>query len=123
MLLLPVASPFGVLGIPEVVLVVGLGQPRPLALPFPGLAAVRLKTKALALCAPVIWKKQFVAVRTLASESRRLHRFQTQKGTSSGRRRETVEENPTGRRFREGKKEEDFSANPSKNIHRKKNPF
>jgi len=62
MLLLPIASSLGVLGIAEIVLVLGLGQPSPLELPFPGLATVRLKAKALALCAPAIGKKKFVAV-------------------------------------------------------------
>ena len=34
-----------------------------------------------------------------------------------------VEENPAARRIKAAKKEEEFSANPSKKIQRKKIPF
>jgi hypothetical protein len=42
------------------------------------------------------------------------------KGTSIGKRSEQAERNPPGRRLRTAKKEEGFSANLSKKIHRKK---
>ena len=40
-----------------------------------------------------------------------------------GKRSETREENPAARKIRAEKKEEEFSANPSKKIHWKKIPF
>jgi DNA repair protein RadC len=82
MLLLPLTNSRGVLVIPEIVLVLGLAQPSPLKLALPGLAAVGLKTVALALSTPVIGKKKFLAVQALLSGARRLHRFQTQKQTA-----------------------------------------
>jgi hypothetical protein len=45
------------------------------------------------------------------------------KGTSIGNRREPEEENPAARKIRGEKKKEEFSANLSKKIHRKKIPF
>ena len=45
------------------------------------------------------------------------------KGTSIGRPSETTEENPAGTKFRPEKKEEEFSANLSKKIPRKKIHF
>ena len=123
MLLLPVADPLGILGVTEVILVLRLGQPSPHELPFSGLAALGFGTVALAPAAPVIGKKKFLAVQALVSGSGRLHRFQTQKETSIGRPSQKTEENPAGRRLRPEKKEEDFSANLSKKIQRKKIPF
>jgi hypothetical protein len=79
MLLLPVANPLGVLGIPEIVLVRGLGQPGPLRLALAGLAAVGFMAVTLAWPTPIIRKKKFLAVQALASATRRLHRFQSQK--------------------------------------------
>jgi hypothetical protein len=79
MLLLPVAGTLGVLVVPEIILVLRLGQPSPHELAFPGLAAVGFEAIALALSTPVIGKKKFVAVQALASGLRRLHRFQNQK--------------------------------------------
>jgi hypothetical protein len=79
MLLLPVAGSLGVLVIPEIILVLGLGQPSPHELAFPGLAAVGFETIALALSTPEIGKKKFLAVQALASGLRRLHRFQNKK--------------------------------------------
>jgi hypothetical protein len=90
MLLLPVTNPLGVLGVPEVLLVLGLGQPSPLELAFPGLAAVGFEAIALALANPIIGKKQFLAVQALVSRSRRLRRFHNQK--------EPVSENGESRR-------------------------
>jgi|SRR5580658_3979643 len=79
MLLLPVAGSLGVLVVPEIILVLRLGQPCPHELALPGLAAVGFEAIALALSTPVIGKKKFVAVQALASGLRRLHRFQNQK--------------------------------------------
>src|SRR5208283_4267362 len=79
MLLLPVAGSLGVVVIPEIILVLRLGQPSPHELAFPGLAAVGFEAIALALSTPVIGKKKFLAVQALASGLRRLHRFQIEK--------------------------------------------
>ncbi|MGD0905869.1 MAG: hypothetical protein ABR924_23505, partial [Terracidiphilus sp.] len=79
MLLLPVAGSLGVDLIPEIILVLGLGQPSPHKLAFPGLAALGFEAITLALSTPVIGKKKFLAVQALASGLRRLHRFQNQK--------------------------------------------
>jgi len=123
MLLLPVANALGVLGVTEVILVLRFGQPSAHELPFSGLAALGFKAKALALSAPVIGKKKFLAVQAFVSGSGRFHRFQKQK--------EPVSEDPTkGRKKIQSeedsgtqKKEEDLSANPLKKIQRKKIPF
>jgi len=123
MLLLPVTRTLGILGIPEIVLVLRLGQPRLHEFPFPGLAALGLKAVALAVASATIGKKKFLAVQALASGFGRLHRVPQATGTNTRRRRETTQENPTGRRLRSEKKEEEFSANPSKKIQRKKIPF
>jgi hypothetical protein len=79
MRLLPIAYLLGVLGIAEIVLVFGFGQPSSLQLPLPGFATVWFKAKALALCAATVGKKQFGAVEALGSGALRLHRFQNQK--------------------------------------------
>jgi hypothetical protein len=123
MLLLPVADSLGIPGIPEIILVLRLGQPSPHEFAFPGRAAVGFEAIALALSASIIGKKKFLAVQTLASGSRWLHWFQKIKGTSIGKRRETEEENPAARKVRKTKKEEEFLANRSKKIQRKKIPF
>jgi len=122
MLLLPVAGSLGVDLIPEIILVLGLGQPSPHKLAFPGLAALGFEAITLALSTPVIGKKKFLAVQALASGLRRLHRFQNQKEPvsetganqrkkiqpqekSKGRRRKKsfqriLRRKSTGRRFR-----------------------
>ena len=123
MLLLPVAGALGVLVVPEIILVLRLGQPSPHELALPGLAAVGFQAIALALPAPVIGKKKFLAVQALAVGLRRLHRFQNKKGTSIGNWSRRTEENPAARKVRAEKKEEEFSANRSKKIHWKKIPF
>jgi hypothetical protein len=79
MLLLPVAGSLGVHLIPEIILVLRLGQPSPHELAFPSLAAVGFEAIALALSTPVIGKKKFLAVQALAAGLRRLHRFQNEK--------------------------------------------
>jgi hypothetical protein len=79
MLILPVAGWLGVLVILEMTLVLRLGQPSPHECAFSGLAAVGFEAIALALSTPVMVKKKFVAIRSLASELRRLHRFQNEK--------------------------------------------
>src|ERR1022692_4625604 len=79
MLLLPVAGALGVLIVPEIILVLRLGQPSPHELAFPGLAAVGFETIALALSTPVIGKKKFLAVQALGAGLWRLHRFQIEK--------------------------------------------
>ena len=79
MILLPVAGSLGVHVIPEIILVLRLGQPSPHELAFPGLAAIGLEAIALALSTPVIGKKKFLAVQALASGLRWLHWFQNKK--------------------------------------------
>ena len=85
MLLLPVAGSFGIRLIPEIILVLRLGQPRPLQRAFPGLAAVRLEAIALACSTPVIGKKKTLAVQALPAGLGRLHRSQSQTEPSSER--------------------------------------
>ncbi len=79
MVLLPIAGSLGVLLIPEIILVLRLGQPSPHEVALPGLAAIGFEAVALALSTPVIGKKKFLAVQALASGLRRLHRFQNEK--------------------------------------------
>jgi len=45
------------------------------------------------------------------------------KGTTIGKRSEPPEENPAATKLRPEKKEEEFSANPSKKTQQKKIPF
>ena len=85
MLLLPVAGSFGIRLIPEIILVLRLGQPRPLQRAFPGLAAVRLEAIALACSTPVIGKKKTLAVQALPAGLGRLHRSQSQTEPSAER--------------------------------------
>jgi hypothetical protein len=79
MLLLPVAGALGVLVVPEMILVLRLGQPSPHELTFPGLAAVGFEAIAMALSTPIVGKKKFLAVQALGSGLRRLHQFQNKK--------------------------------------------
>ena len=90
MLLLPVADALGILGVTKITLVLRFGQPSPHELPLSDLAALGLEAIALALVAPVIGKKKFLAVQALGSGSGRLHRFQNKK--------EPVWENAANRR-------------------------
>jgi hypothetical protein len=83
MLLLPVAGSLGVLGVTEVILVLRLGQPSAHQFPLSGLAALGFEAIALALVAPVIGKKKFLAVQALAPGSGWLHRFQNEKEPAS----------------------------------------
>jgi hypothetical protein len=87
MLLLPVADSLGILGIPEVVLVLRFGQPSLHEFALSGLAALGFEAIALSLAAPVIEKKKLLAVQALVSSSGRLHRFQNQKEPVSANRR------------------------------------
>jgi hypothetical protein len=79
MLLLPVPDFLGVGGIPEVILVLRLGQPSPLKLALSGLAAVGFEAITLAMASPAVGKKEFLAVQALVAGSRWLHWFQNQK--------------------------------------------
>src|SRR5450631_3258665 len=79
MLLLPIAGALGVLVVPEIILVLRLGQPSPHEFAVPGLAAVGFEAIAPALSTPVIGKKKFLAVQALAAGLWRLHRFQNKK--------------------------------------------
>ena len=79
MLLLPVTGSLGVLVVPEIILVLRLGQPRPHELALTGLAALGFEAIALALSTPVIGKKKFLAVQALAAGLRRLHWYQNKK--------------------------------------------
>ena len=79
MLFLPVAGTLGVLVVPEIILVLRLGQPSPHEIAFPGLAAVGLEAITLALSTPAIGKKKLLAVQALASGLGRLHWFQNKK--------------------------------------------
>ena len=72
---MPVARTLGVLGIPEIVLVLRLGQPNSHELPFPGLPALGLKAVALPISSATIGKKKFLAVKALASGFGRLGWF------------------------------------------------
>src|SRR5271167_4452691 len=103
MLLLPVAGSLGVPVIPEIILVLRLGQPSPHELALPGLAAVGFEAIALALSTPVIGKKKFLAVQAFAAGLRRLHRFQNKKEPISetgaeGRKKNQSEEKSDRRR-------------------------
>jgi hypothetical protein len=122
-LLLPVANPFGVLVIPEVILVLRFGQPSSLRRALVGFTAVGLLAIALALSVPIIGKKKFLAVQTFASGLRRLHRFQNQEEPVSETARTNAEENPPARKLKPAKKEEDFSADASKKRPAKKIQF
>jgi hypothetical protein len=86
MLLLPVADSLGILGVPEVVLVLRFDQPSPHEFALSDLAALGFEAIALSLAAPVIGKKKLLAVQALVSSSGRLHRFQNQKKPVSGNR-------------------------------------
>jgi hypothetical protein len=79
MRLLPVAGSLGVLLTPEIILVLWPGQPSPLQLTLPGLAAVGLEAIALTRSASVIRKKKFLAVQALPARLARLHWSQSQK--------------------------------------------
>jgi hypothetical protein len=57
MLLLPVADALGILGVPEVVLVLRFGQPNSHEFALSDLAALGLEAIALSLAAPIIGKK------------------------------------------------------------------
>jgi len=103
MFLLPAADSLGILGVPEVVLVLRFSQPSPHEFALSDLAALRFEAIALALAAPVIGKKQLFAVQALVSRSGRLHRFQNGKDPVSGtrpKRRNKIhrEENSSRRR-------------------------
>jgi len=78
MLLLPVANPLGILVIPEVILVLRLGQPSALRLSLAGFTALGFQTIALSLSIPIIGKKKFLAVEAFAAGWRRLHRVPNQ---------------------------------------------
>ena len=86
MLLLPVADSLGILGVPEVVLVLRFDQPSPHEFALSDLAALGFEAIALSLAAPVIGKKKLLAVQALAAISGRLHRFQNQKEPVSEKR-------------------------------------
>jgi len=113
MLLLPVARTLGVLGISEVVLVLRPSQPSPHQLAFPGFAALGFKTVALAMSSATIGKKEFLTVQALASA---LGGFIGSTGNENHYAKTARDDgrNPPGRRLRPEKKEEEFSANPSK---------
>ncbi len=121
--LLPVAHPLGVLGIPEIILVLRFSQPSSLRLSLAGSTAIGFEAMALALNIPVIGKKKFLAVQTFAAGFQRLHRFQNWEEPVIGKPNYQAEENPPGRRLTKAKKEEDFSANASKKSPAKKIHF
>src|SRR5713226_1683593 len=83
MLFLPLADSRGMVGIPEIVLVLRLGQPSLLAGSFAGLLAVGFGTEALPFPAAIVRNKQVVAVQTLALVFGSLHRFQIQRNQVS----------------------------------------
>ena len=76
MRLLPLADALGILSIPKVILVFGLGQPRLLTVAFAGPAAIGFGTKALPLSITGFRKKKFLAVQALAQARGGFHRFQ-----------------------------------------------
>jgi len=104
MLLLPVAHSLGILGVPEVVLVLRFGQPSPHEFALSGLAALGFEAIALSPAAPIIGKEKLLAVQALMSRSGRLHRFQNQKEPVSekrpNRRNEIHQEEDSSRRRR-----------------------
>jgi hypothetical protein len=123
MFLLPVADSLGILGVPEVVLVLRFDQPSPHEFALSGLAAFGFEAIALSLAAPVIGKKKLLAVQALVSSSGRLHRFQNQKEPVSRNRPNRRNKIPPGRRLKLEKKEEEFAVNLSKKTHGEEDPF
>ena len=83
MLLLPLADSRGMVGLSEIILVLGLGQPGFLAGSFAGLLAVGFGTEPLPFSASIVRNRQFVAVQTLALVFGALHRFQIQRNRVS----------------------------------------
>src|SRR5207237_1263853 len=79
MLLLPGADSLRVLFISKIILILRLGQPGPHELALSGLAALGLEAITLALVAPVIGKRTFLAVQAFRSGSWWRHRSQSQK--------------------------------------------
>jgi hypothetical protein len=108
MLLLPVADSLGILGVPEVVLVLRFDQPSPHEFALSDLAALGFETIALSLAAPVIGNKKLLAVQALASISGRLHRFQNQK--------EPVSENRPKRRNKNHREEDSSRRRRKKSL-------
>jgi hypothetical protein len=70
-------------GLPEIILILRLGQPGLLAGSLAGLLAVGFGTEALPFSASIVRKKQFGAVQTLALVFGALHRFQIQRNQVS----------------------------------------
>jgi hypothetical protein len=120
MLLLPVPDFLSVLGIAEVILVLRLSQPSPLKRTLSSFAAVGSEAVTLAMAGPAIRNKETFAVQALVSGTRRLHRFLKSKEPVSEIRKTRPQENPARTRVSRTKKEEDFSADPSKKIPAKK---
>jgi len=83
--LLPLPHVSRLLGIPEVILVLGFGEPGLLAVPAARLAALGFGTEALACATAVIGNKLFVAVEAIAAAFRSLHQFPKSEEPISGR--------------------------------------
>jgi hypothetical protein len=122
MRLLPGSDTRRIFSIPEVIFIARLLQPCPLAGPLAGLLTLRLRTKALASTAPVIGQKKFLAVQTITAALLRLHRFQ-QTEPPSNKITAARGRKSNSKKTRKEKKEEKFSANPSKKNHPKKIHF
>src|SRR5260370_1692257 len=122
MLFLPVADPLGVLLIPEIILVLRLGQPSPLRL-ADGPCDTRVLSNSTGVAHSDNRQEKVPCSSGTCVGLSAASWVPKSKGTIIGNRCEEAEENPPGRRLRTAKKEEEFSENPAKKIQRKKIPF
>jgi hypothetical protein len=106
--LLPGAHPLGILLIPEIILVLRLGQPAALGLSLSGSVALSLVAVVLMVPIAKIGKKKFLAVVALTLTPRSLHRFQNQKQPLFGKLAREPEENPSGRRLSERRRKKNI---------------
>jgi hypothetical protein len=123
MLLLPVPDPFRILGIPEVIPVLGPGQPCSLRLPLPGLTTLRFEAKALARAAPIVGKKKFPCSSNTYGWIAAASSVPKSKGTKYPKPRNREGRKSTRRKLKPTKKEEEFSGNLPKKIQTQKIPF
>jgi hypothetical protein len=128
MLLLPVADSLGILGVPEVVLVLRFDQPSPHEFALSDLAALGFEAITLSLAAPVIGKKKLLAVQALVSSSGRLHRFQNQKEPVLGNRPNRRNKIPPGKKTQAGEEgrrvcSESFEEKPRRRRSIPRRPF
>jgi hypothetical protein len=120
---LPRPDPLCILRVSEIVFVSRLGQPRPLTGSLAGPATIRFGAEALTVPMPVIRKKKLLAVKAFTAALLSLHRFKHSNPSRLTKGQRKKEKNPTGRRLKNQKKEEDFLVNLSKKIQRNKIHF